>query len=240
MRNAFVLARRELRSSLNSPVAYSVALFFLLFASIWLFYVQRFFSMGSSSLRSYFSAFPVALVIIAPALTMRGWAEEYKLGTAELLLTLPFTEWELTAGKFLSAFGLLMIIYALTLPVPIFVAPLGVLDLGEIVGEYLGAVLLGSAAISIGLFASSLAKNQVSAFLAGVSILGAATFANRITESFALPIGIADAVNALSFAYRFGSFARGVIDTRDAAYFVSVSALFLYLNTRVIIFRKWS
>jgi ABC-2 type transport system permease protein len=235
-----VLARKELRSAYNSPAAYGVTLFFLLFTSIWLFYVQRFFAMDSATLRPYFAVFPVALTIVVPALTMRSWAEERKLGTSELLLTMPFSEGELVLGKFIASFTVLLIAIALTLPVPLSIAPLGDFDAGSIVGEYLGVILLGAAATALGQFLSSLARNQVSAFLGGVVVLLAATLANSVTAVFELPRIAAEAINYLSLAFHFESFAKGVVDSRDLAYFLLTAGLFLYLNARVILFRKWS
>jgi ABC-2 type transport system permease protein len=234
------LARKELRSAYNSPAAYGVTLFFLLFTSIWLFYIQRFFAIDSASLRSYFAVFPVAFTIVVPSLTMRSWAEERKLGTAELLLTMPFSEGELVLGKFISSFTVLLIAIALTLPVPFSVSSLGNFDWGAITGEYLGAILLGAAATSLGQFLSSLAKNQVSAFLGGVVVLLAATLVNQITVFLDLPRFVAELINYLSLAFHFESFAKGVVDSRDLAYFLLFAGLFLYLNARVVLFRKWS
>jgi ABC-2 type transport system permease protein len=234
------LTRKELRSAYNSPVAYGVTLFFLLFTSIWLFYIQRFFAMDSASLRPYFAVFPVAFTIVVPALTMRSWAEERKLGTAELLLTMPFTEGELVLGKFISSFTVLLIAIALTLPVPFSLSSLGSFDWGAITGEYLGAILLGAAATALGQFLSSLAKNQVSAFLGGVVVLLAVTLVNQITVFLDLPRFLAELINYLSLAFHFESFAKGVVDSRDLAYFLLFTGLFLYLNARVVLFRKWS
>lgn len=240
MNRIFVLARKELRSAWNSPTAYAVTLFFLLFTSIWFFYVQRFLAMDSANLRSYFALFPVAFTLVVPALTMRSWAEERKMGTAEILLTMPFSEWELVLGKFLASWATLAIAIALTVFVPLTLAPLGDFDSGAIAGEYLGALLLGSAAVALGQFVSSLSRNQVSAFLAGVVILLVATLANQITLTLDLPLALADVINYVSLAFHFESFAKGVVDTRDVAYFILVAFLFLFLNARVILFRKWS
>ncbi len=237
---AFALARKELRSAYHSPATYAATLFFLLFTSIWLFYVQRFFTLDSATLRPYFAVFPVAFTIVIPALTMRSWAEERRLGTAELLLTMPFSEGELVLGKFCASFTVLLVALALTIPLPLSLSSLGDFDAGAIVGEYLGACLLGAAATALGQFLSSLARNQVSAFLGGVAILLAATLANQVTAVLDLPRFAADAVNYLSLAFHFESFAKGVVDSRDLAYFLLFTGLFLYLNARVLLFRKWS
>ncbi|HCM26793.1 MAG: ABC transporter permease [Treponema sp. GWB1_62_6] len=240
MNRIFVLARKELRSAYNSPTAYAVTLFFLLFVSIWLFYVQRFLAMDSATLRPYFALFPVAFILVVPALTMRSWAEERKMGTAEILLTMPFSEWELVLGKFFASWTVLAVAIALTVFVPLTVAPLGDFDAGAIMGEYLGALLMGAAAVALGQFASSLSKNQVSAFLAGVVVLLVATLANLVASTLELPLALADFINYFSLSFHFESFAKGVVDSRDAAYFLLVAFLFLFLNARVILFRKWS
>ncbi len=234
------LARKEVRSAYNAPAAYGVTLFFLLFTSIWLFYIQRFFAMDSASLRPYFAIFPIAFTIVVPSLTMRSWAEERRLGTAELLLTMPFSEGELVLGKFLSSFTVLLVAILLTIPLPLSIAPLGNFDAGAVVGEYLGAILLGAAATALGQFLSSLARNQVSAFLGGVVVLLAATLANQLPMVFDLPRFAAEFINYLSLAFHFESFAKGVVDSRDLAYFLLFTGLFLYLNARVVLFRKWS
>ncbi len=240
MRKIIAIVKKELRSSFNSPIAYGVVLFFLIFSAIWLFFIQRFFAMDSASLRPYFAVFPIAFTLVVPALTMRSWAEERKLGTAELLLTMPFSETEMVIGKFLSSYAVLSLALVLTLPLPIMMTALGDFDSGAILGEYIGAFLLGAAAISIGLLTSSLAKNQVSAFLSALMVLLVITMANQMTQIFNLPSQLADVINYLSLAFHFESFSKGVIDTRDLLYFLFISALCLYANQRVILFRKWS
>ncbi len=237
---SLALTRKELFSTFNSPVAYGVIVFFLLFTSLWFFYVQRFFAMDSASLRSYFSVFPVIFTIIIPAITMKSWAEERKTGTAELLLTMPFSEWELVIGKFLSAYTVMFIALLLTLPVPLSLLPLGHFDGGAIVGEYLGALLLAAVATSAGLLFSALSKNQVSAFLGSLIILLIITLINQVTSTFDVSLPLAALINYLSLAFHFESFSKGVIDTRDLAYFILITALLLFINTRVILFRKWS
>ena len=240
MKNSLVLARRELHAVVNSPVAYAVTVFFLLSTSIPFFFLQRFFSANIASLRSYFALFPAAFILIVPSITMRSWAEERKTGTAELLLTLPFTEWELVLGKFLSTYAVMVSVILLSVPVPISLSALGHFDTGAIVAEYAGAALLAAAAVSFGQFASSFAKNQITAFILTATGLLGATIADQVPRWFDLPASIAGAVNTLSFSYHFESFARGVLDSRDLAFFVIVAAFFLFLTSRVLIFRRWS
>jgi ABC-2 type transport system permease protein len=236
---ALALARKELYSHSNSPAFYGIAVFFLLFTSIWLFYVQRFFSQDIATLRVYFAAFPLAFILVIPAITMKSWAEERKLGSVEILLTMPFSEWDLALGKYLSSMGVLIFIVALTLPLPLSLVSLGSFDGGVIVAEYAGALLLGSAAVALGLFLSSLSKNQAGAFLGGAVALMAVMLIQQVTFGFELPPALAEAINFISLAFHFESFAKGLIDSRDLAFFIVATALFLFLNTRVVLYRKW-
>jgi len=236
---AIVLARKEIIQYLNAPAFYGVAVFFLLFTSIWLFYFQRYFTLNLATLRPYFSVFPIAFIVIIPVITMKSWAEERKTGTVELLLTMPFTEWDLVLGKFFSSLAVLCAILVLTLPLPLSLLSMGRFDAGMIFCEYTGAFLLGSSASALGLLLSCLSKNQAGAFLGSAVVLMAVMLINQITNTFNLPHSIAQIINFFSLAYHFESFSKGLIDSRDLAFFILSTALFLYLNTKVILFRKW-
>jgi ABC-2 type transport system permease protein len=236
---AFILAKKELRAFSHTPAFYGVALFFTLFCSVWFFYIQRFFTMNQASLRPFFVSFPVAFILVIPMLTMKSWAEERKIGSLELLLTLPFSEWDLVLGKFIAAMAEVAVLLVLTLPVPLSVMGLGRFDAGIIAGEYFGALLLGSSASALGLLLSSLSKSQAGAFLGGAAVLVITMLINNISAGINLPPQAASALNFLSLSFHFESFSRGIIDTRDLGFFVISTVLFLFLNTRVILFRKW-
>jgi ABC-2 type transport system permease protein len=233
------LAGKELYSALYAPASYGVGVFFLLFVSIWFYYLQRFFTLNSATLRPFFSAFPLAFILVIPAITMKTWAEERKTGTVELLLTLPYPEWELVAGKFLAAFTEVTAFIALTLPVPLSLLPLGVFDGGVIVTEYAGALLLAASAVSLGLFLSSLSKNQAAAFLGSAVTLIFVMLVNQAALSVNLPAAVIGFLNYISLSFHFESFSRGLLDSRDLAFFVLTTVLFLFLNTQVLIYRKW-
>jgi ABC-2 type transport system permease protein len=233
------LTKKELYSQLNSPVFYGIAVFFLLFTSIWLFYFQQFFARNVASLRPFFSAFPLAFTLVIPVITMKSWAEERKLGSAEILLTMPFSEWDLVLGKFLSSLAMVVCLLVLTVPLPLSLLPLGNFDGGVIASEYLGAFLLGTSAAALGHLLSALSRNQAGAFLGTMAALLLVMLMNQFTLGLNLPPLLAGTINAVSLAFHFESFARGLIDTRDLAYFILTTALFLYLNTRVLLFRKW-
>ena len=240
IRKSFILAKKEFFILSNSPVFYGICLFFMLFCSIWFFYLQRFFSMNMATFRPYFAAFPAAFILVIPVITMKSWAEERKLGSIELLLTIPFSEWELVLGKFIAAFGTVVVFLLLSLPVPLSILPLGQFDIGVLVGEYLGALLLGASASALGLLLSSLSKNQAGAFLGSVAVLLFTMLINQLTLSLSLPAVMAEGINFVSLSFHFESFSKGIIDTRDFAYFIITTILFLFLNTQIILFRKWS
>src|SRR4030042_443960 len=180
MRKILVVARRELGSYFNSPVAYIVVLFFLVLTSAWLFYGERFFARDAATLREYFAAWPLLFIVLLPALTMRSWAEEQRQGTAEILLTLPLRERDLVLGKFLAASLLLALMFLLTLPLPLGASLLGSLDAGPIASQYVGALLLGAAGLALGLLVSTLSSNQVSAFLIGAPLMLGVTLIGRL------------------------------------------------------------
>jgi ABC-2 type transport system permease protein len=240
IRKSIILAKKELFTLSNSPAFYGICLFFVLFCSIWLFYIQGFFSMKIALLRPYFSVFPAAFILVIPMITMKSWAEERKLGSIELLLTIPFSEWELVVGKFFAAFGSVLVLLILSLPVPLSILPLGHFDMGVLVGEYTGALLLGASASALGLLLSSMSKNQAGAFLGSAAVLLFTMLANQLTIALSLPRAMADGINFLSLAFHFESFSKGIIDSRDLAFFIISCFLFLFLTTRVIINRKWS
>ncbi|MDR3325230.1 MAG: ABC transporter permease [Spirochaetaceae bacterium] len=237
---AAALFRKEVFSYSISPAFFGIAIFFLLFTAVWLFNLQGFFQRDQASLRLYFSAFPIAFILVIPALTMRSWAEERKLGSIELLLTLPFSEWALVLGKFFAALGALAAVLVLSVATPLSLSPLGRFDAGVIFTEYVGALLLASSAVSLGLLLSALSKNQVAAFLGGVAVLLAVMLCDQIPWTAALPGALNDALKYASLSFHFQSFSKGVLDSRDLAYFLVTTFAFLFLNTRVLLLRKWS
>jgi len=132
------ITKKELKSYYNSPIAYIIAVVFLVFMSLWLFIIQQFFIRNVADLRNYFMVIPNVFIFLIPAITMRSWAEEKKLGTEELLLTLPLKEYQVVVGKFLAALILLLTAIILTLPVPLSLNGFGNFEWGQIIGQYLG------------------------------------------------------------------------------------------------------
>jgi ABC-2 type transport system permease protein len=240
MKNVLAIAKREIRSSFNSPVAYAVILGYLVFTGIYLYFIRGFYAIGQADLRPYFTIMPIVLAFLVPALTMRSWAEERRLGTYELLLTLPFTEGQLVLGKYLSSLALAGIAIGLTIPVPLAASMLGSFDAGVLVTQYLGVLLEAAAAVAVGEWISSLAKNQVSAFVGSVLALLLLVLVDKVTGFLGAKGALAAFVNWLSLAFHYDSFSRGVIDTRDLAYYLSAAVLFLYLSAWGLTRRKWS
>jgi len=239
MKNALTIFKKELRSYFSSPVGYVFIIFYLLVSNAFFFFVQDFFKQGQDSMRGYFAAMPWIFLFFVPAISMRLWAEEKKMGTVELLLTMPLKEWEVVLGKFLAAFAFLGIALLFSLTVPISLAYLGKPDFGVIVGSYVGALFLGSSYLAIGLYISSLTENQVVAFiisLAVIFVLLLVGIAPVWLNAVGSLVSFCDYVSLLS---HFNNVTRGVIDSRDVVYYASVIVLFLYLNVKNIEARKW-
>lgn len=226
------MTKRELSAFLNTPVAYIAAVFFLAFTAVWLFYVQQFLVVGIATLRGYFSIMPIVFIVLIPALTMSSWAEERRLGTDELLLTLPFREYQIVAGKFAAASVVLLGMLALTIFVPITVGPLGEFEPGQIAGQYIGTVLLGLTGLAVGQFVSSFFRNQISAFIVTALVLLALTLINQVTAFSEVSTSVGSVLSYLSLERHYRAFVRGVVDTRDVIYFVAIAVLSLYGNTK--------
>jgi ABC-2 type transport system permease protein len=239
MKNALTIFKRELRSYFSSPVGYVFIIFYLLVSNAFFFFVQDFFKQGQDSMRGFFAAMPWIFLFFVPAISMRLWAEEKKMGTVELLLTMPLKEWEVVLGKFLAAFAFLAIALLFTLTIPISLAYLGKPDMGVIVGSYVGALFLGSAYLAIGLYISSLTENQVVAFIISLTVIFVLLLigiAPVWLNTLGSLVSFCDYVSLLS---HFNNVTRGVIDSRDVVYYASVIVLFLYLNIKNIEARKW-
>ncbi|MDP2708656.1 MAG: ABC transporter permease subunit [bacterium] len=237
LKTTYVLFKKELMSYFNSPIAYIFIGVFLVLSN-WLFF-SAFFLAGQASMRSYFSLLPWIFLFIAPAITMRLWSEEKKSGTIELLLTLPITDWQAVGAKFFSALAFLAISLLLSVSLPVSVAWLGNLDWGPVIGGYLGALFLGGSYLSLGLFISSLTKNQIIAFILGLAACFGAFIIGADFVLAGAPGALAPVMKFAGLGSHFNNIARGVIDTKDLIYYASFIFLFLWLNVRVIEYRAW-
>jgi len=233
----YILFKKELMSYFNSPIAYVFIGVFLV-AGNWLFF-KNFYLIGQASVREYFSLLPWIFLFLSPAITMRLWAEEKRSGTIEFLLTLPVSDWQVVLAKFLGALAFLSFSLLLTFTLPLSVSTLGNLDMGAVLGSYLGALFLGGSYLALGLFISSLTKNQIIAFILG---LVACFFAFIIGADFVLvssPQFLVPLMKFLGLGSHFYSIAKGVIDTKDIIYYSSFIFFFLWLNTKIIQTREW-
>jgi len=237
MRNILTIFQKEFKSYFNSPIAYIFIITFLLFSS-WLFF-RTFFLIGQAQLRALFGILPWLFLILAPAITMRAWAEEKKLGTMEVLMTLPLKDYEAVIGKFLASFIFIIIAVLLTFPLALTIYILGEPDTGTVVGSYLGACLMGGAYLAIGLFISSLTKNQIVAFIISVVACFVLLIIGEDIVLMSTPSILVPIFNYLGLGAHFESISRGVIDSRDLIYYSSVIGFFLFLNTLAIESRKW-
>ena len=235
MANVWAIARRELYSYFVSPVAYVVGALFLLISGF-LFSIILGVS-NEATMRPLFGNFAVIFLFIVPALTMRLLAEEQRTGTLELLLTAPVRDWELVLGKFLGVFLLLLAMLAVTLVYPAILVLAGNPDRGPVLAGYLGVILQGAAFLAVGLFASSLTQNQIIAALLAFVILLILWLADALGQFTTGRIG--DLFRFLSITRHFDEFPRGVIDTRNVIYFLSVIAAALFFTVLSVHSRRW-
>jgi len=235
MRNVLPIFKRELRAYFDSPIAYVVIIGFLLVTG-W-FFTTNFFMVAQADMRVVFGIVPFIFIFITPAITMRLISEERKSGTIELLVTMPIKDAEIVTGKFLAAVALLTAMILPTIIYAITVALLGDVDHGPIIGGYIGLVLMGAGYLAIGTFGSSLTENQVVAFI--ISWLLVFIFFLMDKVLFLLPTWLVSIVEYMSIEYHFQNISRGVIDTRDIIYYLSLITLSLVLASRSLASRRW-
>ena len=215
---------KELKDFFISPIAYIVISVFLLVTG-WLFF-STFFVFNQADMRNFFNLLPMTFAFVVPAITMRLFSEELNTGSYETLLTLPVTFREIIIGKFLAGVIFVSAILVPTLAYPIFISMMGELDWGPVIGGYAGAVMMGAAFTAIGLFASALTRNQIIAFIMGAVICFALTTMDRML--FFFPTPVLNVVNYLGTSSHFQNVAKGIIDSRDILYFLSLVFLGLY------------
>jgi ABC-2 type transport system permease protein len=235
MSPALVISRREIRTYFNSPVAYIVVTVFTVISS-YLFFSQLF-AQKQADLRQLFQFMPFIFMFVVPAVTMRLLADEKASGTLELLSTMPVRDWEVVVGKFLAALTLVATAIGLTLVFAISVRLLGPLDRGPAIGGYIGALLMGGAYVAIGVMCSAFTRNSIVAFIASFGISFALYLFGRLTQF--VPEAMQPLVAFLSIDGHFESIGRGVIDTRDVIYYLSVIGTCLLVATTALESRRW-
>jgi ABC-2 type transport system permease protein len=233
--NIRAIFRRELRSFFNSAIAYVVIVVFL--AIIGWFHTSNLFLANIATLRLMFEMVPAVFLFVIPAITMRLLSEEKKSGTIELLTTKPLHDAEIVLGKFLAAWALIGVALLLTLVYYITIAMLGKIDNGPVIGGYCGLMLMAGVYVAVGLFASSLTENQVIAFIIGFVFVFILFMLDKVL--IYIPESIASVVEFLGIDYHFGNITRGVIDTRDVIYFLSLLGFMVYMTVLSLGRRKW-
>ena len=234
------VAAKEVSLFFASPVAYLFLASFVAVTLFIFFWGEAFFARNIADVRPMFEWMPFLLVFLCSTLTMRLWSEERRTGTLEHVLTQPVALWKFVVGKFVGCLSLLLIALAITLPLPITVAILGKLDFGPVIAGYLATFLLGAAYLSIGLFVSSRAENQIVSLIASVAVCGFFYLIGTkvVTNFFGNDAG--EWLRLLGTGSRFDAITRGVIDLRDLYYYLSLIAVFLALNTYSLEKERWS
>lgn len=235
MTAAWPIAKREIRTYFNSPVAYIVVMVYMLLAG-YLFF-NTLFVEKQAEMRGYFQLAPMLFTFIVPAITMRLLAEEKGTGTLELLITMPVRDWEVVLGKFMGAVALLAALTGMTLFYAVTLTFIGPVDKGPTYGGYLGLLLMGASYAAIGLMASALTKNQIVAFIVAFAISFALFLFGKITQI--VPESIQPIVSFMGVDTHFEAISRGVIDSRDLIYFLSIITVSLVVATVSLESRRW-
>jgi len=237
--NIKTIAKREVSAYFSSPVAYVFIVIFLLLAGFFTFMAGGFFERNQASLTSFFLWHPWLYLFLVPSVGMRLWSEERRMGTMELLLTMPITAWQAILGKFLASWAFLGLALICTFPVIMTVNYLGNPDNGVIFGAYVGSLLMAGAYLSISCMTSALTRNQVISFILSVVIclfliLAGWPPVTKLIEQLTENPAIIEMVAAFSVMTHFDSFQRGIIDTRDVVYYLAVMAFCLFTTSVII------
>jgi ABC-type transport system involved in multi-copper enzyme maturation permease subunit len=241
MKNVLIIFKRELSTYFASPIAYIFIIIFLLLCGTT--FMLPFFVIGKVSMRQFFYWTPIVMLLFIPPITMGLWAEEKKLGTLELLMTLPMENWQIVMGKYLAAFSFFLIALSGTLTIPIMLLFLGKPDFGPIISGYLGMILGGALFLSIGIFISGLFKDQIIAFIVTLFITAVLCLAGwgffpTLLDNFHNGLG-EFAYQYIGLTRHFDDIGRGVVAIPDLFYFLSFTVLFLYLNVLSLEGRKY-
>ena len=232
----FTIAWKESKIYFSTPGAYVIGAMFLVITGIF-FVADVTRPFAEASVRGIIDWTTFFMVFLAPLLTMRLLSEEEKLGTLELLLTAPVRDWEVVLGKYIAAYLILLATLSLTLYYVLLLYIFGEPDTGPVLSAYLGLLLLGSAALAVGLLGSSLSGNQIVAAAVGIAMLLLLSFVDRVADLVGGTAG--DVLSGFSLNTHTADFTRGVIDTANVGYFLSLAAVFLFLTIRSLETRRW-
>ncbi len=233
MRRFTHVFRKEFKTYFVSPIAYIVISIFLLVTG-WFFFTT-FFLFDQASLRNFFNLLPFIFSFVVPAVTMRLFAEELNIGSYETLMTMPLTHMDVILGKFFAAVCFVGAMLIPTLAYPVCISFMGDLDWGPVIGGYVGALLLGAVFTSVGLLASALTRNQIVAFIIAMAICFCLTLIDKML--IFLPTPTLDFFHYLGVGTHFENISKGVIDTRDILYFISLCFIGLY-GTHLVLQEK--
>lgn len=228
---------REITHFFSSLIAYIVIGIFLIFMSLvlWVFPETSILDNNYANLNAFFNMAPTIFTFVIPAITMASFSEERQSGTIELLFTKPLRTWQVIAGKYLA--NLTLVVFALVPTLVYYYSvyqlglPVGNVDTGAVIGSYIGIFLLAAAFVSIGTFTSGLTSNQVVAFVLGTFTCFLFHWGFEYISKLPVFFGVFDdLIQRLGMNYHYLSLSRGLVDSRDVLYFITVIALFLYLN----------
>lgn len=234
MKNIWIVFRKEMKAYFDSPVAYVVTVIFLLISGY--FFAAPLFLINQSGIRHLMDLLPLLYLFFIPAITMRLFSEEIKSGTIEILFTLPLKDYEVLIAKYLSSVALIFICTSTTLFFTLLLLFVGSPDIGQIASTYIGLFLLSTMFSAIGVFGSALGKNQIVAFIVTFVICFFFYLAGKLTAF--VPPAIQGLISFLGNDSHFENFTRGLIDSRDIIYYVSVSAFFIFAGLSLIEKRK--
>ncbi len=237
MRNIVTMTRRELTAQFYSPIAYVVLVVFLVLSGI-IFGMANFQPGAEASARMLFGLVPLILVLVSPLLTMRLLSDEFRTGTIETLMTAPINDAEVILGKFLGTFLFYLVMLAGTLVYPIILSFYGSLDTGLALCSYVGLLLVGGLFISVGLFFSTCTQNQVIAAICTLAILAVFTFLGDWLAS-GQEGTLRVILQHLSIRSHYEVFVRGLLDSNHVVFFITSTALFLFLGVKALEFRRW-
>lgn len=242
----FAIFKKEIQQFFSSLIGYIAIIVFLLVLGlfIWVFPDTNIFDFGYATLDSFFSIAPYIFIFLIPAITMRSFAEEINTGTIELLSTRPVTEMQIILGKYFAA---LLLVFIAILPTCIYfitvyllASPVGNVDTGGILCSYFGLLFLGAVFIAIGIFCSSVTSNQIVAFIVGVFLCFFIYLAFGYIAQFGIFIGKSDyLIESLGLSAHYDALGKGVIDTRDVVYFLSVISVFIVFTRTALASRRW-
>jgi gliding motility-associated transport system permease protein len=242
MNQIWPIFKREFAAYFATPLAYVFIVIFLFTMGAFTFYLGHFYENGTADLQVFFGYHPWLYLFLVPAIAMRLWAEEWRSGTIELMLTLPVPIWATVLGKFLAAWAFTGVALALTFPVWITVNYLGSPDNGVILAGYIGSMLMAGGYLAIGACLSAMTSNQVIAFVVTVVVCFLFTIsgASLVIDFFRgwAPIVLVNAISSFSFLTHFSAITAGVIDLRDLIFFFTLIALFLTANVVILDLRK--